>query len=144
MKLNSIEQWTIRNECSPTLKEWHNFHIHQNPFQIISVDGRPVGFIDWQDTVNIAPCSTVVIRLHPIDFTGKFVFHCHLTFHEDHGMMGVVQVLAHPTRAQVRANPIVYMQPPPNHDGGQYASAPLVGTHGWLLYCHLLGVGSPT
>jgi hypothetical protein len=58
--------------------------------------------------------------------------------------MGVVQVLAHPTRAQVRANPIVYMEPPPNHDGGQYASAPLVGTHGWLLYCHLLGVGSPT
>lgn len=144
MRLNSIEQWTIRNECSSTLKEWHNFHIHQNPFQIISVDGRPVSFIDWQDTVNIAPCSTVVIRIHPIDFTGKFVFHCHLTFHEDHGMMGVVQVLAHPTPAQVHANPIIYMAPPANHDGGQYANAPLVGTHGWLLYCHLLGVGTPT
>ena len=125
------------------MKEWHNWHIHQNPFQLISVNGRPVNFVDWQDTLNIAPCATVVIRLNPIDFTGKFVMHCHLTFHEDHGMMAVVQVLAHPTAAQIHANPVVYMVPPANHDGGQYASAPLTGTSGWLLYCHLRGVGSP-
>jgi len=143
MKLNSVEEWTIKNVCNARVKEWHNWHIHQNPFQVISVNGRPVSFVDWQDTLNIAPCATVVIRLNPIDFTGKFVMHCHLTFHEDHGMMAVVQVLAHPTPAQVHANPVVYMVPPANHDGGQYASAPLVGTKTWLLYCHLLGVGSP-
>jgi FtsP/CotA-like multicopper oxidase with cupredoxin domain len=140
MKLNSIEQWTLKNECDRTSKEWHNFHIHQNPFQIISINGKPVDYIDWQDTINMAPCETVVIRLNPIDFTGKFVFHCHLTFHEDHGMMGVVQVLAHPTPAQVKAHTTVYMVPPPNHDGGVYASAPLVGGRKWLLYCHLLGI----
>jgi FtsP/CotA-like multicopper oxidase with cupredoxin domain len=140
MKLNSIEQWTLKNACDRISKEWHNFHIHQNPFQIISINGKPVNFIDWQDTVNIAPCDTVVIRLHPIDFTGKFVFHCHLTFHEDHGMMGVVQVLANPTPAQVKAHRTVYMGPPVNPDVGVYASAPRVGTRKWLLYCRLLGI----
>jgi hypothetical protein len=144
MRLNSIEQWTIKNECSPALKEWHNFHIHQNPFQIISVDGKPVSYIDWQDTVNIAPCSTVVIRINPIDFTGKFVFHCHLTFHEDHGMMGVVQVLAHPTPKQVKANPIVYMVPPSNHDGGHEVGATAAAASNWTLYCHLLGIPATT
>ena len=26
------------------------------------------------------------------DYPGKFVFHCHILFHEDHGMMAVVEV----------------------------------------------------
>ena len=144
MKLNSIEQWTIRNECSPLLKEWHNFHIHSEPRSRSSAStaGR-LNYVDWRGhRLTCAPCSTVVTGLHPIDFTGKFVFHCHLTFHEDHGMMGVVQVLAHPTRAQVAANPIVYMVPPPNHDGGQAAGATAAGASSWTLYCHLLGVAT--
>jgi suppressor of ftsI len=131
MKLNSVEEWTIKNECNGRLKEWHNWHIHQNPFQLISVNGRPVKFVDWQDTLNIAPCATVVIRLNPVDFTGKFVMHCHLTFHEDHGMMAVVQVLAHPTPAQVKAHTVVYMVPPANHNGGVSASALSAGARSW-------------
>jgi suppressor of ftsI len=139
MKLNSVEQWTLKNECTRIHREWHNFHIHQNPFQIISVNGRPVNYIDWQDTVNIAPCQTIVIRLNPIDFTGKFVFHCHLAFHEDNGMMGVVQVLANPTPAQVRGTRIFYMEPPANHDAGQYAGGRLAAaSSAWALYCRLL------
>lgn len=27
------------------------------------------------------------------DFTGKFVMHCHVLFHEDKGMMAAVQVV---------------------------------------------------
>ena len=29
----------------------------------------------------------------PREYTGKFVFHCHVLGHEDNGMMGVVEVL---------------------------------------------------
>jgi Multicopper oxidase len=36
------------------------------------------------------PKSTVVIRMNAIDFTGKSVFHCHVTFHEHHGVMAAV------------------------------------------------------
>jgi FtsP/CotA-like multicopper oxidase with cupredoxin domain len=38
------------------------------------------------------PGSVVTVRTKPIDFTGKFVFHCHMAFHEDNGMMGIVEV----------------------------------------------------
>ena len=30
-------------------------------------------------------------HLH-VDYTGKFVFHCHMLFHEDRGMMGMAEV----------------------------------------------------
>ena len=28
-----------------------------------------------------------------LDFTGKFVYHCHVLGHEDAGMMGVIEVV---------------------------------------------------
>jgi suppressor of ftsI len=98
MKLGSIEQWTLVNETS----EWHTFHIHINDFQVISVAGRPVPYVLEADNVALAPKSKTVVLMHPTDFTGKFVFHCHVTFHEDHGMMAAVQVVREPTAQQMR------------------------------------------
>jgi suppressor of ftsI len=43
-----------------------------------------------QDTVLIPTEGTVVIRIPANDFVGKTVYHCHL-FHEDYGMMGIVE-----------------------------------------------------
>lgn len=102
MKLGSVEQWTLVN----TNTEWHTFHIHVNDFQVISVNGKPVPYVDYQDNVALPPKSKTVIRQRPEDFTGKFVFHCHVTFHEDHGMMAVVQVVRHPTLAQLAAGTV--------------------------------------
>ncbi|MCW2951593.1 MAG: hypothetical protein JWQ48_763 [Conexibacter sp.] len=99
MKLNSLEEWTLVNANT----EWHTFHIHVNDFQVISVAGRRVPYIDYEDNVAIPPNSSVVIRMRPTDFTGKFVFHCHVTFHEDHGMMAAVQVVRDPSAAQLKA-----------------------------------------
>ena len=98
MKLGSVEQWTLVNENN----EWHTFHIHTNDFQVVSVAGKPVPYVDYQDNVALPPESKTVILMQPIDFTGKFVFHCHITFHEDHGMMATVQVVREPTAAQAR------------------------------------------
>ena len=39
-----------------------------------------------------------MIRIPFTDFTGKFVYHCHILNHEDNGMMGLVEVVA-PRRA---------------------------------------------
>lgn len=147
MKLNSVEEWTLKNPITASHDEWHTFHIHQNPFQVVSINGRPLDYVDWEDNINLAPGETAVIRMNPRDFTGKFVFHCHLTFHEDHGMMAVVQVLANPTPAQVHATPVLYMAPPdasaPVHDavviGRSGASTP--GLSNLIYLCHLL-VGS--
>lgn len=112
MRLNSTEQWTLENPTAGPAAEWHTFHIHQNPFQIVRIDGKPVSYVDWQDNVTLAPGQTIVILIHPIDFTGKFVFHCHVIFHEDHGMMGVIQVLKNPRPRQVAAHRVLYMAPP--------------------------------
>jgi suppressor of ftsI len=112
MALNSVEQWTIKSPDTATSDEWHNFHIHTNPFQVIAIDGRPLNYVDWQDTVNIPAGGSVTVLMHPIDFVGKSVFHCHVSFHEDNGMMGVFQIVKDPPASEVNADRVLYMNPP--------------------------------
>jgi FtsP/CotA-like multicopper oxidase with cupredoxin domain len=105
MTLGEVNEWTLVNKT----KEWHTFHIHVNDFQVVSVQAKrkpgvssgPEGIedvapaaVDPSDVVAMPPGSTIKFLTRPTDFTGKFVFHCHMTFHEDHGMMGVVKVIA--------------------------------------------------
>jgi FtsP/CotA-like multicopper oxidase with cupredoxin domain len=88
VQLDTVEEWTIRNE-SP---EWHPFHIHVNDYQVMSVNGRPVS-PHYEDTTLIPPRGEFVMRTHFADFTGKFVYHCHILIHEDAGMMGTIEVV---------------------------------------------------
>lgn len=139
MRLNSVEEWTLRNATG----EWHTFHIHTNPFQVMSINGRRLHYVDYQDNVAMPPHSSIVVRLHPIDFTGKFVFHCHVVSHEDLGMMAVVQVVKHPTPAEARASAV--------SSGGFAISSSAYGSTTvpvarYTFYCHLFGapaVASP-
>lgn len=94
MKLNTVEEWTLTN----TSGEYHPFHIHIQPFQVVSINGVPVNGVEYRDTVQIPPMANgvpgkVVIRQLYTDFTGRFVIHCHILFHEDNGMMAPVQVV---------------------------------------------------
>ena len=57
------------------------------------MDGKPVEGISPQDNVSISPNGSVKMRMRFTDFTGKFVFHCHVLHHEDHGMMSVIEVV---------------------------------------------------
>jgi len=138
MKLGSVEQWSLVNETD----EWHTFHIHTNDFQVVSVDGRSVPYVDEQDNVALAPKSTTVILMQPTDFTGKFVFHCHITFHEDHGMMATVQVVRNPTPAE--------LHPAVVRDGGLAISSAEYGSaaappsvRSLLFFCRALGLTPP-
>jgi suppressor of ftsI len=138
MKLGSVEQWTLVNETS----EWHTFHIHINDFQVVSVAGKPVPYVDHQDNVALPPKSKTVILMAPTDFTGKFVFHCHVTHHEDHGMMATVQVVREPTAAQARRSLV--------RDGGLAISSAAYGSHtappavrSLLFFCRALGIAAP-
>ncbi len=89
-KLGTVEEWTLRNTSS----EQHPFHIHVNDFQVISIDGEPVRRARACRTRSRCYRSKdVVIRTRFTDFTGKFVFHCHILNHEDNGMMAVVEVV---------------------------------------------------
>eukprot|EP01034_Spumella_vulgaris_P025364 gene25364-31814_t len=108
----TTEDWIIENRAA----ENHDFHIHQMHFVLLQRDGVDVSANEQQyyDVINIPHCSaletlpfvedggcpSVKVR---VDFTGdvvgKFVYHCHVLYHEDHGMMAVIQVVPCPEGA---------------------------------------------
>ena len=89
VRLGDLEEWTLRNIDD----DEHPFHIHINDFQVMSVNGQPYRARGLQDTVVLPGHGQVVIRIPFDDFSGKFVYHCHIMFHGDGGMMGVVEVV---------------------------------------------------
>lgn len=91
VRLNTVEDWEIANTGRMMAFD-HPFHLHVNPFQVISRNGRPEPYRAWKDTILIPKGETVRIRIPFKDFSGKTVYHCHILDHEDLGMMGVVEM----------------------------------------------------
>lgn len=83
------EIWRVTNENA----DWpHNFHIHNARFMVDSVDGGEVAFTQgWHDTIYVPPQATVTLLVefgyYP-DPTLAYMYHCHMLYHEDQGMMG--------------------------------------------------------
>ena len=76
----------------------HNFHVHDVQFQVLDVDGAPppAHLRGWKDTVYLPPEVPVRIILRFTDYTDAsvpYMYHCHLLWHEDAGMMGQFVVL---------------------------------------------------
>jgi FtsP/CotA-like multicopper oxidase with cupredoxin domain len=91
VRLGAVEEWTVTN-TDPGND--HIFHIHVNPFQVTKYNGQPVAEPIWLDTVVIpANGGSVTFRSRFLDFTGKYVLHCHMMNHEDMGMMQIVEVM---------------------------------------------------
>jgi FtsP/CotA-like multicopper oxidase with cupredoxin domain len=93
--LNTVEQWTVLNRSG----EVHPFHIHTSPFQVMSINGVPQPYQGEQDSVPVPYArkgvpGQVVLRIRLADFTGKWMFHCHIAAHEDNGMMSYLNVVA--------------------------------------------------
>ena len=93
VKLGTVEEWKLVGLDSVQSGNFHPFHIHTNHFQVMSVNGKPYNADGLQDTVMIPTHGNVVIRIPFNDFVGKAVYHCHLLFHEDYGMMGAFEVV---------------------------------------------------
>ncbi len=93
VKLGTVEEWKLVNLDKNSSGNIHPFHIHVNDFQVVSVNGKPYDAHGYQDTVNLPTESTVIIRIPFDDFVGKSVYHCHLLFHEDYGMMHSFEVV---------------------------------------------------
>jgi len=91
VKLGTVEEWKFVNIDPVPSGNFHPMHPHTNEFQVMSVNGKPYNADGRQDTVVIPTHGNVVIRIPAYDFVGKTVYHCHLLFHEDYGMMGTVE-----------------------------------------------------
>lgn len=88
--VGTIEEWTIRNDSD----DMHVFHIHQIGYQVTEVNGKPVPFTGYVDTVRVPERGEVKLRLPFTDrrIIGRFMFHCHVLKHEDKGMMAQIEV----------------------------------------------------
>ena len=111
VKAGTTEEWVVENWTN----ELHAFHIHQVHFRLLEVDGEPVDNPPLLDVVNV-PYATatgyhskegpvrpgrVRIKLtFPAALAGDIPFHCHLTDHEDNGMMAVLRVLPYSRRRE--------------------------------------------
>ncbi|MEU7607457.1 multicopper oxidase domain-containing protein, partial [Streptomyces sp. NPDC041003] len=83
------ETWTLRNDDGMP----HNFHVHDVQFRILDINGAapPPPLRGPKDTVFVPSGSTVRIALRfdgPADPDTPYMYHCHLLYHEDKGMMG--------------------------------------------------------
>lgn len=85
----AVEIWELVNVHSRP----HNMHVHDARGQVVEAGGRvvPPAERTWKDTVYVPPRTTVRVLLrfgrHP-DPERPFMYHCHLLYHEDQGMMG--------------------------------------------------------
>lgn len=91
-RLGATEIWQIENVVGMD----HPFHLHGFQFQLLDRDGVPEPFRVWKDVVNVRKHETVRLIVRFDDYAGKWMYHCHILDHEDHGMMGILEVT--PTR----------------------------------------------
>ena len=87
--LNNTEIWEITSSSN----FGHPFHIHDVEFNILSVASvAPVAAqAGWKDVVFVPSKSTVKFIAKFDDYADDlhpFMYHCHISLHEDEGMMG--------------------------------------------------------
>lgn len=104
----TAETWVVHNNDGMP----HNFHIHDVQFRVLAVDGDapPAALTGPKDTVFLPPDGTVRLAMRfdgPADPNSPYMYHCHLLWHEDQGMMGQFVVVEPGVRAGT----------PPSHHG---------------------------
>jgi spore coat protein A, manganese oxidase len=90
-ELDTTVTWQLRNRTAVT----HVMHLHATDWYMLSRNGkRPK---PWEQCLKesflIEPDDTVVVAGHFSDYTGKYVIHCHMLDHEDHGLMSQFEVV---------------------------------------------------
>ncbi|MFC4472118.1 multicopper oxidase family protein [Streptomyces xiangluensis] len=96
----TTETWTVRNTNGMP----HNFHVHDVQFRVLEVNGKipPPHLRGAKDTVFLPNGTTMKLALRfegPADPDTPYVYHCHLLYHEDEGMMGQFAVVEKGQRA---------------------------------------------
>ena len=87
-RLGATEIWQVENLVGMD----HPFHLHGFQFQVLDRNGVPERVRRWKDTVNVPKHEMVRFIVRFDDHPGKWMFHCHILDHEDHGMMGILEI----------------------------------------------------
>ncbi len=90
-KLGETVTWELHNPTGVA----HLVHLHHTDWYMLSRNGRRPS--PWEaclkDTFFLDPHERVVVAGRLSDHTGKFVMHCHMLDHEDHGLMSQFEVV---------------------------------------------------
>jgi FtsP/CotA-like multicopper oxidase with cupredoxin domain len=93
--LGSTEIWEVENRSGTMMQLPHSMHLHDVQFNILDRNGtfpEPVES-GRKDTVLLWPNDKVRLIAQFRDYTGIYMFHCHMLEHEDDGMMGQFEVV---------------------------------------------------
>lgn len=107
VRVDTTEEWVIRNGTSVlvgTDSEAHPYHQHVNGFAVVErgewnpatgeiLSRIPMSPRSEMDTTLVQPNQYIRIRTHHTRYLGRTVYHCHILFHEDHGMMGIFDIV---------------------------------------------------
>jgi FtsP/CotA-like multicopper oxidase with cupredoxin domain len=94
---NMLPLFTIQrgNSCVLALHNetaWrHPMHLHGHSFRVISRNGKPNPRKEWRDTVLVLPHESADLAF-VADHPGDWMFHCHVTDHQEAGMMAVIRI----------------------------------------------------
>jgi spore coat protein A len=90
-KLGTSELWEIVNRTAVA----HVMHLHHSDWYLLTRDGKkpPPWEECLKDTFFVYPGERIVLAGHFADYAGKFVIHCHMLDHEDHGLMSQFEVV---------------------------------------------------
>ena len=97
VKLGDVEAWTITNDNV----FGHSFHVHDVQFKIVARSDGPVLDYEqgWKDTFYVPRSTSVTFITRFDEFasdTDPFMYHCHMSNHEDGGLMGQFLVVKDP------------------------------------------------
>lgn len=95
VKLGTAEIWEIENRSTMMMQLPHSMHLHDVQFQILDRNGRKPEPREAgrKDTVLLLPGDRTRVIARFDDYTGIYMYHCHLLEHEDNGMMGQFEVV---------------------------------------------------
>ena len=79
-------------ELSNETAWYHPMHLHGHSFRVLSRNGKPTRYREWQDTVLLEPRERAEIAF-VADNPGDWMFHCHILEHQIGGMMATIRVL---------------------------------------------------
>ncbi len=94
VKRGTTEIWRITND-DVAIALPHSLHIHLEQFRVLDRNGGPPGPDDagLKDTVFLAPGETVRVQVTFTEYLGKYMYHCHLLYHSDVGMMAQMEIV---------------------------------------------------
>ena len=95
IRLGTTEIWELENRSASMMQLPHSMHLHDVQFNILDRNGKPPMPVEAgrKDTVLLWPNDRVRIIARFLDYTGVYMYHCHMLEHEDDGMMGQFEVV---------------------------------------------------